>query len=156
MVINAEHVLFGGGFIIATFGKAKKICEAGSLCFGLFLYYYSYHGGMVYMQYRFTGSCGRAKLAIDWSVCPTTRIAVFFALSQTKSHASTGIQCGALPSHLILQPIGFVIGTLTDLPAKCSVNALSRSLTLILLVSRGLSTPRPVYMSLRSLSKTKK
>ena len=64
--------------------------------------------------------------------------------NQTKSHASTGIQCWSFPSHLTLQPMGFVRGTDTDIPARCSSSALSRSLTVILLASRGLSTPRPV------------
>ncbi len=63
---------------------------------------------------------------------------------QTKSQASTGIQCGSFPSHLTLQPMGLVSGTLMGLPAKCSSSALSRSLVVILLVLRGLSTPRPV------------
>ena len=67
-----------------------------------------------------------------------------YDLCYTKSHASAGIQCGSLPSHLTLQPMGLVRGTLTGLPAKCSSRALSRSLTVILEASRGLSTPLPV------------
>ena len=65
-------------------------------------------------------------------------------IAQTRSQASAGIQCASLPSHLTLQPMGLVRGLDTDLPASCSRRAFSRSLTVILLVSRGLSTPRPV------------
>ena len=58
--------------------------------------------------------------------------------------ASAGIQWASFPSHLTLHPIGLVSGTLKGTPAKCSSRTLSRSLTVILLVSRGVSTPRPV------------
>jgi len=61
----------------------------------------------------------------------------------TRSHASAGIQCASLPSHLTLHPMGLVIGIDTGFPAISSSRALSRSLTAILLVSRGESTPRP-------------
>lgn len=63
---------------------------------------------------------------------------------KTRSHASGGIQWASFPSHLILQPMGLVRGVLTGFPTRCSSKARSRSLTVILLVSLGLSTPRPV------------
>src|SRR5690606_25159917 len=72
----------------------------------------------------------------------------------TRSQASGGIQWASLPSHLTLQPMGFVSGTDTGLPEVCSSRARSRSLTVMRLASRGLSTPRPVYTSRRSRSNT--
>jgi hypothetical protein len=62
----------------------------------------------------------------------------------TRSQASAGIQWGSLPSHLILQPMGLVRGTPTCFPLVSSSSALSRSFTVILDESLGLSTARPV------------
>jgi hypothetical protein len=64
--------------------------------------------------------------------------------AQTRSQASAGIQWASWPSHLTLQPIGLVLGTEIGWPLVASVRTRSRSLTVILLASRGLSTPRPV------------
>ncbi len=62
----------------------------------------------------------------------------------TRSQASSGIQWASSPSHFTLQPMGLVRGVLTGLPATCSSRAFARSLTVILSISRGWSTPRPV------------
>jgi len=68
----------------------------------------------------------------------------YFSAVYTRSHASGGIQWAAIPSHLILQPIGFVTGIEIGFPAVSSSRAISRLLTVIRDISRGLSTPLPV------------
>jgi hypothetical protein len=67
--------------------------------------------------------------------------------NHTRSHASGGIQWASIPSHLILHPIGFVIGMEIVFPVVSSSRAISRLLTVMRDVSRGLSTPLPVYTS---------
>jgi len=95
----------------------------------------------------FSKSRDHKRKSCDIKVCARKRegsVSRNINPTYTRSHASAGIQCASFPSHFTLQPIGFVRGTLTGFPARCSSSARSRSFTVMRDASRGLSTPRPV------------